>query len=98
MRDYSAPAKMKQIGDLFEHYRKVLYAPQKTVEKICISTIKEVTGFQLTESNVVYNVATKTIYLKAPSLLKSELKFHHEVILAKVKNQLSDKECPKMIL
>jgi hypothetical protein len=98
MREYSTPAKMKKIGDLFDCYRKTLFAPQKTVEKVCLITIKEVTGFILSEECVDYKVSTKTLYIKAPSLLKSELKFHHSIILEEVKKKLSGKEYPTTIL
>lgn len=89
---------MKQLGDLFEKYRLRLKAPQSTVEKECVVVIREVAGFTITAAQVTYTVSTRTISLQVPSLLKSELRFHHTAILQELENRLGRDGCPKVIL
>ncbi len=97
MQDYSAPKAMKQVGSLFERYKKRFVAPQASVEKMCAEVIKEVTGFSVSEENIKYTVSTKTIALSVPSILKSELKFHHQRILTTMKDRLGDRTTPQII-
>lgn len=89
---------MKRVGDLFDRYTTRFKAPQASVEKECIAVIKQVTGFELTSSQVSYTVSTKTISLRVPSILKSELQFHHQVILQELENRLGKDGCPKVLL
>lgn len=98
MDENFTPRRMKSVGDLFEKYRTRLRAPQATVEKACVRTIAEVTGFSVTEEQVVYTVHTRTITIHAPSLIKSELRFHHDVILKNLEEELGAEGCPKTIL
>lgn len=98
MDNYSAPKKMKRIGDLFEKYKTRLKAPQSTVEKECIKVIAEVTGHQLASGSVSYTVSTRTISLRVPSLLKSEIRFHHQTILKKLEENLGKETAPVVIV
>lgn len=95
--DYSTPRAMKRLGDLFERYRTHFKAPQATIEKEFINVVKDVTGFTLSANQVTYTVSTRTISLQAPSLIKSELKFHHTAILQKLVEQLGKDGSPKVI-
>jgi len=98
MQDYSVPKKMKQLGDLFEKYRTRIKAPQATVEKEFIQVVLEVTGFNLSLNQVTYTVSTRTISLKVPSILKTELKFHYTAILQILETRLGVDGSPKVIL
>jgi len=98
MDNYSTPRAMKRIGDLFEKYRTRFKAPQASVEKVCVAVINEVTGFELTAEQVTYTVNTRTVSLQVPSILKSELRFHHALILKKLTDQLGKDGAPKTIL
>ncbi len=89
---------MKQLGDLFEKYRTRIKAPQATVEKECIQVVLEVTGFNLNLNQVTYTVSTRTISLKVPSILKTELKFHYAAILQILETRLGVDGSPKVIL
>jgi hypothetical protein len=89
---------MKQIGSLFERYQKVLKAPQASVEKELIVVVKEVCGYDLQRTQVRYVVASRTIYLQVPSLLRSELKFYHTRILEALQARLGGDSAPKTIL
>lgn len=86
------------IKDLFEKYRKTLRAPQKTVETEVIRVVGELTGIKLKESQVSYRVAGRTLSIQASSLIKQELKFHHEAILGELKQRLGEKNSPRCIL
>ena len=98
MEEYSTPRQMKQVGDLFEKYRKHFKAPQATVEKACVQAIKEVTGYEVSVENVSYTVATHTISLRVPSVLKSELRFATSKILKQLEQKLGESGSPKVIL
>lgn len=97
MEGYSAPKKMKPIGDLFARYKLTFIAPQATVEKACVEVIKKVTGFTIAPEQVTYKVNTKTISIQVPSILKSELRFHHETVLQELKKTLGSKGNPESI-
>lgn len=98
MEPYSTPRAMKRVGDLFEKYRTRFKAPQASVEKECVVVIKEVSGFDLTTNQVAYTVSTRTVSLRVPSVLKSELRFHQQAILQELENRLGKDGCPKVIL
>jgi len=97
MEGYSAPKKMKPIGDLFTKYKLTFYAPQATVEKACVEAIKKATGFTISVDQVTYTVSTKTISIQVPSVLKSELRFHHQAVLTELKKSLGSKGSPNSI-
>ncbi len=97
MEEYSTPQSMKRVGDFFERYRARLKPPQASVEKECILVIKEVSGFEILPNQIVYTVSTKTISLQVPSIVKSELRFHHSVILSELEKRLGKNGCPKVV-
>jgi hypothetical protein len=98
MEGYTTPKKMKKLGDLFERYNKRFKAPQASVEKECITVIKEITSIEVTLKYITYTVSTRTIFIQAPSLLKSELRFHHSSILQALEKRLGKDVCPKVII
>lgn len=89
---------MKPISDLFSKYKNTLKAPQKSVEKEVLEVINTTTPHTLTEKQVSYTPNTRTIYLKIPSVLKSEILFHQKEILEKVTTKLGVGNAPKTIL
>jgi hypothetical protein len=86
------------VRDLFEKYRKNLQAPQKSVEIESIRVIGELTSIKLNENQVKYTVNSRVLSINASSLVKQELKFHHEKILSELKNRLGIKNSPQCIL
>ena len=86
------------VRDLFAKYRHTLQAPQKSVEIESIRIIGEITSLKLTEEQVKYTVTSRTLCVTAPSLVKQELKFHHETIIIELKNSLGVKNAPQCIL
>ena len=87
-----------QLGNLLQRYKKCFTPPQASVEKECIIVIKKICDIGLLPHQVSYTVATRTIAIKAPSLLRSELRFHHEAILIELKKYLGDKNSPNTII
>lgn len=86
------------VRDLFAKYRTTLQAPQKSVEIESLRVIGEVANIKLTESQVKYTPSTRTLVISAPSLIKQELKFKHEVIIGELKKRLGIKNSPQCIL
>lgn len=87
-----------QLGNLLLKYKALLKPPQASVEKECIKVIQEVTRIELLPHQVSYTVSTRTLNIKAPSLLRSELMLHREAILGGLKRQLGEKSAPTTLL
>lgn len=77
-----------KLGSLFEKYEKLLIPPQASVEKEVIKIIGEVCGRTLVPGQVSYTVATKMVYLKVPSILKSDIMRSREEILSRLRSSL----------
>ncbi|MCB9810735.1 MAG: hypothetical protein H6779_02810 [Candidatus Nomurabacteria bacterium] len=86
------------VKDLFEKYRRTLQAPQKTVELEAVRVIGEISGLKLTEKQVKYTPASRTLAITASSLIKQELRFHCQAILEELKKRLGTKNAPQSIL
>lgn len=89
---------MKHLGSLFDRYRKILVPPQASVEKRVAEIICEITPLTITKEQVSYSVGSKTIVLKVPSILKSELQHHKTAILGRLESEMGIKNSPKVIL
>src|SRR6056297_2902234 len=94
MDNYKAPMPMKRLGDLFERYRTKIKAPQASVEKECLIIIKELTQFDLELSQVEYTVSTRTLSLRVPSVLRTEILLKKTEILERFKSRLGADSCP----
>jgi hypothetical protein len=88
----------QQLGNLLERYKRVLKPPQASVEKECVQVIKDLLGVELALSQVSYTVHSKTIYIKAPSVLRSELSRSYPLILRELKARLGEGSSPQTIL
>lgn len=97
MDNYKPPLPMKRLGDLFERYRTRFKAPQASVEKECIVIIKELTAFDIQLSQLEYTVSTRTISLRVPSILRTEILFKKTEILDRLKAHLGADNCPTYI-
>lgn len=88
----------QQLGNLLLKYKSLIKPPQSSVVKESIEVIKEVTGLTLVESQLTYTVTTRTLVIKAPSVLGAEIKRHHELILKTLTTRLGEGNAPKSIL
>lgn len=98
MRKKDPNESVHQLGNLLARYKAVLKPPQASVEKECVIVIKDVTGIELLPQQVSYTVSTKTLVLKTPSLLRSELMLHRQAILSELKQRLGEKGAPETII
>lgn len=87
-----------QLGNLLLRYKKNLKPPQASVQKEFVAVVEEVTGLILRNDQVEYSVATKTIVLKTPSLLRSELKLKHPEIMSLLVERLGRENAPIVML
>ena len=79
---------MKHISDLFERYKNKIKPPQSAVINEFVGVVKEVLDFDIKPDQCSYTVTTKTIHLKTPSVLKSEILRQKNTILGALKKQL----------
>lgn len=89
--------KLKKINSLFDKYKKQLKAPESSVIKEVCEVIKDLTYLDIDKNQVTYNVATKVVTLKIPSVLKQEILLHQKDILLHLKGRLGDKSAPGRI-
>lgn len=89
---------MKHLGSLFARYQKILVPPQASVEKRVAEIICEITPLKITKEQVSYSVGSRTIVLKVPSILKSELQHHKTAILGRLESEMGVKNSPKVFL
>lgn len=87
-----------QLGNLLLKYKSLLKPPQASVEKESIEVIKDLTGIQLLPHQISYTVSTRTLILKTPSLLRSELMMRRESILEALRRRLGEKGAPTTLL
>jgi len=89
---------MKHLGSLFARYQKMLVPPQASVEKRVAEIVCEITPITITKEQVSYSVGSRTIALKVPSIIKSELQHHKTAILDRLVSEMGAKNAPKVIL
>ncbi len=80
------------ISALLATYETRIKPPQGSVQIIVAEVITEVTGRKIEKSQVEYTVATKTITLRLPSVLKQEIMLQHEEIMAHIRGRMRDQE------
>lgn len=89
---------MMSIGSLMARYRERLRPPQASVEKEVVVVIKEVTGYDITVAQVEYTVYSRTVALRVPSILKTELLTHKTAILDNLSKRLGTHHAPEVLL
>jgi hypothetical protein len=88
----------KKISDLFDSYKTRFAPPQKTVEDLCFELITSKTRLPVIREHITYTVSTRTLYIQAPALVKSELRHHHAELIKEFKNKLGVTHSPRVIL
>ena len=89
---------MKPLGSLFTRYQALLVPPQASVEKRVAAIICELTPLTITSAQITYSVASRTITLKVPSIIKSELQHYKMLILERLQQEMGAKNAPTTIL
>ena len=88
----------QQLGNLIDRYKHIIKPPQASVQKQAIKTIENITTLILREDQIVYNVHTRTLTIKAPSLIRSELAMSYGAILEALKTELGPQNAPHQII
>lgn len=89
---------LTSITSLLDRYRERLRPPQASVEKVVVAVIQEEIGISLRPEQVSYTVATKTLVLRVPSVLKTELLTKRQTILSVTKQRLGRHNAPETLL
>jgi len=89
---------IKKISDLFASYKKRFKAPQKSVILAFVEVVRDVCEINLKESEVSYTPSSRTLALRAPGQIKSEILFQKEEILLHMKGRLGVQSAPTNIL
>jgi hypothetical protein len=87
-----------QLGNLLERYKKILKPPQASVEKEAILVIKELTSITVHSHQISYTVGSRTLVIKTPSIIRSELKSHHPAIIKELQGRLGAQNAPTTII
>ena len=89
---------IKPLNSLFDKYKTILKPPQASVVKVFCEVVSDVMDIKIPTDRVEYSVAQKTITLKTPSAITSEIKLHQKDIINHLKGRLGEKNAPVTIL
>jgi len=86
-----------KVGSLFDKYKNILQPPQATVLAEVVEVIFDVCGVTVAQKHIKYSVATRTISLTAPSILKQEVMRRQTEILTHLRGRLGAKAPVKIL-
>lgn len=86
-----------KVGSLFDKYKNILQPPQGTVLVEVVEVIHDVCGVALQKKYIKYSVATKTVSITAPSVLKQEVMRREGEILLHLRGRLGVKAPTKIL-
>lgn len=89
---------IKHITNLFDSYRTRLIAPKRTIIEAFIEVVSDLYGFTVGAEEIAYTPATRTLSLRSPGPLKTEVLLRKEEILAHLTGRLGQKNAPKDIV
>jgi hypothetical protein len=98
MKKKPAEVNGQQLGNLLARYKSHFKPPQASVVKECLEVIESVSGIVLEQKHLTYTVSSRTIVVQASSLVRSELKTHHSVIMSELQKKLGANNSPKVII
>lgn len=87
-----------RMSDLFKKYTDVLRAPQGTVTQAFVDVVEEILGASIKKESCTYSVASKTLVVRAPGMIKSEIQLQKKKIIARMAEKLGPKNIPIEIL
>ena len=88
---------MKHISDLFSRYKNQIKPPQSAVIKEFVLITKKQLNFDIKTEQCSYSVATKTLHLKTPSVMKSEILRQKTPILKELRASLGQNSPDQII-
>lgn len=92
------PKQPVPIKDLFASYRVRLRAPESSVVRAAAVVMSDIAPLPVEESMLSYTVATRTLAISAPSLLKQRLLIAAPEILARLETELGPQSCPRALV
>lgn len=95
---YQGAPSMSSLADLCKRYQNRFQAPQATVEMVAKQKLKELSGFDYKIEYINYVVNTRTLYIKGPSLMRSEIAFYKGQLLSALAEELGKSNAPKIII
>ncbi len=88
----------QQLGNLLLRYKKIIKPPQQSVVIEVVSVIKEVVGIDVIAKQFEYTVSSRTVYIKTPSILRTEIVKRKSEILKALSERLGENNCPLNII
>ncbi len=73
MRKKDPTGNSEQLGNLLLRYKKIFKPPQESVLIEVARVVSEVVGVSVSSKQFNYTVSSKIVYIKTPSLIKSEI-------------------------
>lgn len=89
---------LQHISALLARHNNRLQPPQGTVERECRTVIKELIGIELSDEQVEYTVATKTLSLRVQSVLKQHIRLKQAAIEGELEKRLGRTRTPRLFL
>ncbi len=88
-----------RAGALFEKYKKILRAPERSVVDAFITAVAGgVPNIHITQNQCVYNPRTRTLTLKMSGPLRTEILINKREILSKMQDVLGPQNTPREIV
>ena len=85
------------IKDLFLVYKQRLRAPQRSVVKEVVAVVQEILPITVSESLFTYQTHSRTVVIKAPSVVRTEILRHKKDILQRLEQRLGKQSTPTTI-
>ena len=92
------PKQPVSIKDLFAGYRARLRAPESSVVRAAAFVLTEVGPITIDESMLHYTVASRTLAIRAPSVVKHRLLIQAPEILTRLERELGPHSCPRSLV
>lgn len=89
---------IKKVSSLLEKYTGRLQAPEKTVVRGFCKAVKEILGLDIDEKWVSYTPATRTLGLRIPGTLKTEIQLKKKSLLEHMQTDVGAKNTPNDIV
>ncbi len=89
---------IKKVSDLFAKYKKQLHAPEGVVLDACIGVIEDLFSLTLEKNQCSFSPRTKTLTLRIPGPLKSEILLRKKEVLTHIRGRVPGSTYPEEIL
>jgi hypothetical protein len=84
----------QQLGNLLLRYKKLIKPPQQTVVAEVVLVVKEIVGVDVRQNQFTYAVSSRTLYVKSPSIIKTEILRAKNELLKALRERLGENNSP----